>query len=99
MIEIVRYTLAAVFLLVALLLMEAPDILAGLAAGFLVVCLALAERISGVPPGTFIQKFADGLSGGRGEGDGGSCEAGEEGTHPARRGWTRGLRRRDRRRG
>ena len=98
MIEIVRHTLAAVVLLVALLLMEAPGILAGLAAGFLVVCLALAERISGVPPGTFVQKFADGLSGGREEVDGRSCEAEEEGTHPPRRGWSRGLRRRERRR-
>ena len=95
MIEIVWYALAAVVLLAVLLLMEAPGILAALAAGFLVVCLALAERISGVPPGTFVQKFADGLSGGREEFDGRSCEAGKEGTHPPRRGWSRGLRRRD----
>jgi hypothetical protein len=98
MIEIVRYTLAAVVLLVGLLLIQAPGILAALAAGFLVVCLAVAERISGVPPGTFVQQLGEGLSGGRDEGDGGSCEAGEEGTHPPRRGWSRRQRRRDERR-
>lgn len=60
--EIVTNALLILVLLTALLLWEAPGILAMLTLGLFTVLVSLAERISGAPPGSYLRAVEDELS-------------------------------------
>ena len=62
MAENVTNALIILALIIALVLWEAPGILAVLAVGVCAVLLSVAERISGAPPGSYLRAVEDELS-------------------------------------
>lgn len=60
--EVIIIALGIFAAIIALLLFEAPGILAVLAVGVFAVLVSVAERISGAPPGSYLRAVEDELS-------------------------------------